>query len=132
MIFVCKLLVSFHLFTHLNNFFFFFQFKAESIGQYRTFSQIIGLHRTVLKIYRILLNNRAHWIPCRRVATCKPDKPGLTSFSETLALFFVQFLSFWKIKVHDRQNSPSKSFQAYQKKLAGYAPGIIAYTAGFF
>ena len=24
----------------------------------------------------------------RRVATCKPAKPGLTSFSETLALFF--------------------------------------------
>ena len=35
----------------------------------------------------------------RRVATCKPGKPGLTSFSETLALFFIQFLSFWKMKV---------------------------------
>ena len=43
----------------------------------------------------------------RHVATCKPDKPGLTSFSEALALFFIQFLSFWKIKVQDRQNGPS-------------------------
>ena len=30
----------------------------------------------------------------RCVATCQPGKPGLTSFSETLALFFIQFLSF--------------------------------------
>ena len=43
----------------------------------------------------------------RRVATCKPGKPGLTSFSETLALFFLQFLSFRKMKVQDRQNGPS-------------------------
>ena len=27
------------------------------------------------------------------------------------------------MKVQDRQNGPSKSFRAYQKKLAGYAPG---------
>ena len=40
----------------------------------------------------------------RRVATCKPGKPGRTSFSETLALFFIQFLSFRKMKVQDRQN----------------------------
>ena len=52
----------------------------------------------------------------RRVATCKPGKPGLTSFSETLAFFFIQFLSFRKMKVQDRQNDPSKSFRAYQKK----------------
>ena len=26
------------------------------------------------------------------------------------------------MKVQDRQNGPSKSFRAYQKKLAGYAP----------
>ena len=26
------------------------------------------------------------------------------------------------MKVQDRQNCPSKSFRAYQKKLAGYAP----------
>ena len=45
---------------------------------------------------------------CRRVATCKPGKPGLTSFSETLALFFIQFLSFRKMKVQDRQNGSSK------------------------
>ena len=45
--------------------------------------------------------------PFRRVATCKPGKPRLTSFSETLALFFVQFLSFRKMKVQDRQNGPS-------------------------
>ena len=43
----------------------------------------------------------------RRVATCKPGKPGLTNFSETLALFFIQFLSFRKMKVQDRQNGPS-------------------------
>ena len=61
----------------------------------------------------------------RRVATCKPGKPRLTSFPETLALFFIQFLSFRKIKVQDRQNGPSKLFRAYQKKLAGYAPGSI-------
>ena len=41
------------------------------------------------------------------MATYKPGKPGLTSFSETLALFFIQFLSFWKMKVQDRQNRPS-------------------------
>ena len=58
----------------------------------------------------------------RHVATCKPGMPGLTSFSETLILFFVQFLSFRKMKVQDRQNCPSKSFRAYQKKLAGYTP----------
>ena len=91
----------------------------------------------------------------RRVATCKPGKPGLTSFSETLALFFIlacvadsrkhpcahlkiidmsgcsagyfiQFLSFRKMKVQDRQNGPSKSFWAYQKNLAGYAPVNLA------
>ena len=43
----------------------------------------------------------------RRVATCKPGKPGLTIFSETLSLFFIQFLSFRKMKVQDRQNGPS-------------------------
>ena len=43
----------------------------------------------------------------RRVATCKPSKPGLTSFSESLAFFFIQFLSFRKMKVQDRQNGPS-------------------------
>ena len=48
----------------------------------------------------VLLSNR-------RVATCKPGKPGLTSFSETLALFFIQFLSFRKMKVQGRQNGPS-------------------------
>ena len=43
------------------------------------------------------------WVT-RRIATCKPGKPGLTSFSETLALFFIQVLSFRKMKVQDRQN----------------------------
>ena len=43
----------------------------------------------------------------RHVAACKPGKPGLTSFSETLALFFMQFFSFRKMKVKDRQNGPS-------------------------
>ena len=56
----------------------------------------------------------------RRVATFKPGKPGLTSFSETLALFFVQFLSFRKMKVQARQNGPSKSY---------YAKGQELYTA---
>ena len=59
--------------------------------------------------------DQAHWLwmdsvdreAFRRVSTCKPGKPGLTSFSETLALFFIQFLSFWKMKVQDRQNGPS-------------------------
>ena len=46
-------------------------------------------------------------IVSRRVATCKPGKPRLTIFSETLALFFVQFLSFRKMKAQDRQNGPS-------------------------
>ena len=54
----------------------------------------------------------------------KPGKPGLASFSETLVLFFIQFLSFRKMKVQDRQICPSKSFRAYQKKLAGYEPGL--------
>ena len=40
----------------------------------------------------------------RRVATCKPGKPGLTSFSKTLALLFIQFLSFRKMKAQERQN----------------------------
>ena len=55
----------------------------------------------------------------RRVATCKPGKPRLTSFSETLALFFIQFLSFvsfQKLKVKDRQNGPSKSFRGLSEK----------------
>ena len=46
-------------------------------------------------------------IPCRHIATCKPGKPELTSFSETLAFFFIQFLSFREMKVQDRQNCPS-------------------------
>ena len=46
-------------------------------------------------------------IMIRRVATCKPGMPGLTSFSETLTLFFIQFLSFRKTKVQDKQNGPS-------------------------
>ena len=49
------------------------------------------------KCSTILLSDRC-------VATCKPGKPGLTSFSKTLALFFIQFLSFRKMKVQDRQN----------------------------
>ena len=32
----------------------------------------------------------------RRVATCKPGKPGLTSFSETLALSSSNFFHFGK------------------------------------
>ena len=51
--------------------------------------------------------------------TCKPDKPGLTSFSEALALFFIQFLSFRKMKVQERQKGP---LGLPEKKLAGYAP----------
>ena len=44
---------------------------------------------------RTIINNR-------RVATCKPGKLGLTSFSEALALFSIRFLSFRKMKVRDR------------------------------
>ena len=43
----------------------------------------------------------------RRVATCKPGKPGLASFSKTQSIFLIQFLSFRKMKVRDRQNGPS-------------------------
>ena len=50
----------------------------------------------------------------RRVATCKPGKFGVTSFFDTLALFFIRlFLSFRKMKVQDRQKKPPR---AYQKK----------------
>ena len=56
----------------------------------------------------------------RRIATCKPGKPGLTSFSETLTLFFIQFFSFWKAKVQGRQNGTS----GLPEKLAGYVPDI--------
>ena len=65
-------------------------------------------HRSVLKytaLRHICTRSRPNTV--RRVATCKPGKPGLTSFSETLALFFIQFLSFRKMKVQDRQNDPS-------------------------
>ena len=55
-------------------------------------------------------------LTCRRVATCKPGKPGLASFSETPALLVIQFLSFRKMMVQDRRNSSSKSIRAYQKK----------------
>ena len=75
------------------------------------------LQRRVLQLVFQILTSIS-----RRVATCKPGKPGLTSFSETLAFFFIQFISFRKMKVQGRQNGPSKSFRAYQKKLAGYAP----------
>ena len=68
---------------------------------------------------RVSFQNKYFDISVRRVATCKPGKPGLTSFSETLALFFIQFLSFRKMKVQGRQNGPSKSFRAFLKKLAG-------------
>ena len=48
----------------------------------------------------IHVSAKPHWC----IATCKPDKPRLTGFSETQALFFIQFLSFRKMKVQDRQN----------------------------
>ena len=56
----------------------------------------------------------------RHVAICKPGKPGFTSFSKTLALFFIQFFSFWKMKVYRTDKMVPR---AYQKKLAGYMPG---------
>ena len=58
----------------------------------------------------------------RRVATCKPGKPGLTSFSETLAFFFIQFLSSRKMKV---QEQTKWSLGLSRKKLAGYAPDVV-------
>ena len=54
--------------------------------------------------------NSSFYTGIRRVAICKPGKPGLTSFSETVALFFTQFISFRKMKVQDKQNSSSKLF----------------------
>ena len=51
-----------------------------------------------------LVGNR---LVTKRVAICKPGKPGLTSFSETLALFLIQYLSLRKMKVQDKQNVPS-------------------------
>ena len=44
------------------------------------------------------------WLHARRVPTCMTGTPGLTNFSETLALFFIQFLSVREMKVQDRQN----------------------------
>lgn len=46
----------------------------------------------------------------RRLATSRPVQPGLTSFLETLALFFIQFFSFRIIKLQDICNDPSKTF----------------------
>ena len=61
------------------------------------------------KLFNVWRNSTGHkpdlWT--RRVATCKPGKPGLASFFETLALFFIQSLSFRKMKVQDKQNGPS-------------------------
>ena len=54
----------------------------------------------------------------RRVATCESGKSGLASFSETQALFFIQFVSFRKMKVQARQNGPSKSY--YAKAVKNY------------
>ena len=53
-------------------------------------------------------------IMIRRVATCKPGMPGLTSFSETLTLFF----HFGKRRYRTNKMVP----RAYQKNLAGYVP----------
>ena len=55
----------------------------------------------------------------RRVATCKPGKPRLTIFSETLALFFIQF-SF--ISENEGTGQTKWSLGRTRKKLAGYAP----------
>ena len=52
----------------------------------------------------------------RRVATCKPGKPGLTSFSETLTLFFIQFLLFRKMKVLYRTGKMVSRFTRIRRK----------------
>ena len=72
----------------------------------------------------------------RPVATCKPGKPRLTSFSKTLALFFIQFLSFRKMKVQDKQNDPSdftrKNWLAtclISIVIQGACSGLIVYIA---
>ena len=65
------------------------------------------ISRLLMKNLKLKLKRQTFTIIVRSVATYKPGKPGLTSFSETLALFFIQFLSFRKMKVQDRQNGPS-------------------------
>ena len=60
---------------------------------------------------------------CRHVATCKPGKPGLTSFSETRASTFLHSVSFIS---EDEGTRKDKTLpRAYQKKLAGYALEIV-------
>ena len=56
-------------------------------------------------MHPVLVQTRTIYMQARTVATCKP---GLISFSETLALFFIRFLPFQKMKVQDRQNGSSK------------------------
>ena len=65
------------------------------------------ISRLLMKNLKLKLKRQTFPIIVRRVATYKPGKPGFTSFSETLALFFIQFLLFRKMKVQDRQNGPS-------------------------
>ena len=75
---------------------------------FQTNDKYSHFHSLNIKTYlNIALEGRLSIFDIRHVATCKPGKPGLTSFSETLALFFIQFLSFRKMKVQDRQNGPS-------------------------
>ena len=59
---------------------------------------------------------------CRRVATCKPGKPGLTSLSETRVGTFLHSISF--ISEDECTRTDKTVPRAYQKKLAGYAPGV--------
>ena len=59
--------------------------------------------------------------PFRRVATCKPGKPRLTSFSETLVLFFIQFFF---ISENEDTGQTKWSLGLTRKKLAGYAPAL--------
>ena len=99
---------------------------------YQSFDKCAEFYRIVLMKIRVQTKLISHvlrrfWphlelagFTNRRVATYKPGKPGLTGFSETLALYFIQFLSLRKMKVQDRQNGPSDL--PLRKKLAGYVP----------
>ena len=76
--------------------------------------------RFILTVLLITTMNNYHvTVSTRHVATCKLGKPRLTSFSETLALFFIQFVSFWKMKV---VRTDKMVPWVYQKKVAGYTP----------
>ena len=68
---------------------------------------------------QVCFSQLEHMIHGRRVATCKPGKPGLTSFSETLGTF-LHPISF--ILENEGTGQTKWSLGLTGKKLAGYAP----------